>query len=175
MKQKLLTLGILGLLISFSARGQKFVDQLNVGELMPKDIKIGGFTEAQNNDCSCRVFYIQYDNQGGQNGVQGETYGIHHQNDTIVAVIKITMRMNKTDAMQTYISRMTSFMRTANNAINRKIIAARDSKKGVVDGIYYFGYSFDNGKKYRVTGVVETTLIEETYFPKSNYKPKLTD
>jgi len=163
----------LGIQASFS---QKYIDQIRVGEPMPKEINKGGWTEKPDPDCSCRVFYISHGNSGySTSGVQGETIGIHYENDTVIGVIKISMRMSRQDALQVYISRLSYFVKTLEHFPDRKLLAARDSNNGKVDGIYYFGYSYNDGKKWSVTGVVENTIIEETYLPNSNYKRKLVD
>lgn len=142
---------------------------------MPKDINVGGYTESTAKDCSCRVFYISFEGLGDSNGAKGEVYGIHHSRDTIVGIIKTTLRANDNDALRTYISRMTYFIKTQSHFPGREIIAARDSKKGIVDGIYYFGYSDDKMKTFRVIGVVGQALIEETYKPRTTYKPKFVN
>ena len=65
-------------------------------------------------------------------------------------------------------------MRNKNNFPDRKLIKNRyTGKDDVEDGIYYFIYSFDNGTKYKGSGVIESILIEETYLPNSSYKPGL--
>ena len=161
-----------------TANGQTFIDQIRVGQKMPKKINIGGYTENKSEDCSCRIFSINYNVQswetGGGGAELGEVFGIHYnENDTVVGVIKIIMRMSNEDAQKVYNSRLSEYMRNQSYFKNRELIAVRDRKNGVVDGIYYFTYSYENGKKYRTTGIVERTIIEETYAPNSSYKPRL--
>jgi hypothetical protein len=161
-----------------STTGQTFLDQIRVGQKMPKKINIGGYTEDKSDDCSCRTFFIDYGVQswetGGGGAELGEVYSIHYdENDTVVGIIKIIMRMNNEDAQKVYNSRLSEYMRNQSYFKDRQLIKVRDSDNGVVDGIYYFIYSYDGGKKYRSTGVVGKTIIEETYTPNSSYKPRL--
>lgn len=155
---------------------QTYIDQIKIGDVMPKDIDKGGYQEKENADCACRVFYITYNlNDIGSTkmGEKAKTIGIHYENDTVVAIIETKMRMSNSDALQVYIMRMSDILKTLSYYPNRKILSARTSKKGTVDGIYYFGYTDDNDKTRKMIGVVGNTIIEETYKADSNYEWKL--
>lgn len=170
--KRLLFIGVVTL-ISFNVIGQTFVDDIRVGKLMPSKINKGGYNEETSENCICRTFSIRHQDGGS---VLGEVVAIHYnKQDTVVGVIKIKMRVNSLDAQKVYTSRLSEYVRTQNVFKDQQLIKVRDTDNGVVDGIYYFIYSFDNGKVYRGTGVVNNTLIEETYFSKSNYIPKLKD
>lgn len=161
------------LTISFNAKGQVFVDQIQVGQKMPSKINIGGYKEETTQNCTCRTFSIKFQDV---ESVQGVVVAIHYnKQDTVIGVIKIIMRASSLDAQKVYSSRLSDYMRTQSVFKDRQLIKVRDSDNGVVDGIYYFIYSFDNGAIYQGTGVVKNTLIEETYFPKSTYAPRLTN
>ena len=135
---------------------------------MPDQIDKGGYTEQKAENCTCRTFSIKY------NVKSAETIGIHYnENDTVTGVIKIILRLNNEDAQKVYNSRLSEYMRTQSYFKDRQLIKVRDSDNGVVDGIYYFIYSYDSDKKYRTTGVVENAIIEETYLPDSSYKPAM--
>lgn len=155
---------------------QTFIDQIKVGDVMPKDINKGGYSEKENADCSCRVFYTAYDLDDIGNtkmGTKAVTIGIHHENDSVVGIIETQMRMSNSDALQVYIMRMSDILKTLSYYPNRKILSARTSKKGTVDGIYYFGYTDDNDKTRTMIGVVGNTIIVEKYKVDSNYQWKL--
>ena len=175
-KLTIMTLAILSL--ALSATGQTFIGKIRVGQKMPDEINKGGFTEEKTKNCSCRIFSIKNNVNpweiGNGGAVLAETIGIHYnENDTVTGVIKIILRLNNEDAQKVYNSRLSEYMRTQSYFKDRQLIKVRDSNGGVVDGIYYFIYSYDNDKKYRGTGVVESAIIEETYIPNSSYKPKL--
>ncbi len=159
--------------ISFS---QTFFSELKIGDIMPKTLEKGGYSEKENPDCSCRIFYTTFnENDIGStiHGTKSKVVGIHYENDTVVAIIETQVRMNDSDALQVYISRMSEILKTLKHYPNRKILSARTSKNGTVDGIYYFGYSDDNDKTRKMIGVIGNTIIEETYRVESNYKWKL--
>jgi hypothetical protein len=160
--------------ISFS---QTFIDQIKVGDLMPTNIDKGGYSEKENPDCSCRIFFITHNTENSKMGDKATTVGIHYQNDTVVGIIKINIRVSESDALLVYISRMSYLINTLKSKYyaNREIIKARDSKNGTIDGIYYFGYSDDNGNTRKMTGVINNTIIEEIYKVDSNYNWKLKD
>ena len=62
-------LTILPLMIT--ANGQTFIDQIRVDQKMPKKINIGGYTENKSEDCSCRIFSINYNVQSWETGGGG--------------------------------------------------------------------------------------------------------
>lgn len=160
--------------ISFS---QTFIDQIKVGDLMPTNIDKGSYLEKENPDCSCRIFFITHNIENSKMGNKATTIGIHYEKDTVVAIIKINLRVSESDALQVYISRMSNLINTLNSKYyaNRELFKARDSKNGTIDGIYYFGYSDDSGKTRKMTGAINNTIIDETYKVDSNYSPKLKD
>lgn len=173
-----LTLTLLTILIlAISSNGQTFIDQIRIGQKMPEKINKGGFTEEKTDNCTCRIFSINYNiNQQSLSGgaVLAETIGIHYNEyDTVTGIIEINLRLNNEDAQKVYNSRLIEYMRTQLTFKDRQLIKVRDSDNGIVDGIYYFIYSYDSGKKYRATGVIENAIIDETYLPKSNYQPRL--
>lgn len=174
-----LTLTTLTILtLALSATGQTFIDQIRVGQKMPYEIDKGGFTEEKTENCNCRIFSIKHNVSsweiGGGGAELAETIGIHYnENDTVTGVIKIILRLDNEDAQKVYNSRLSEYMRTQSYFKDRQLIKVRDSDNGVVDGIYYFIYSYDSGKKYCATGVVENAIIEETYIPNSSFKPRL--
>jgi len=166
------------LTLTLAATGQTFIDQIRVGQKMPEEINKGGYTEEKAVNCTCRIFTIKYNvnpgDLGGGGAVLAETIGIHYnKNDTVTGIIKIMLRLNNEDAQKVYNSRLSEYMRTQSYFKDRQLIKVRDSDNGVVDGIYYFTYSYDGGEKYRSTGVVEKAIIEETYLPNSSYDPRL--
>lgn len=167
----LLLLSATLLMLTFNSNGQAFVDDIRVGQRMPSKIDMGGYKEETAQNCSCRTFSIKHQDGGS---VQGEVVAIHYdKKETVIGVITIKMRSSSLDAQKVYTFRLSDYMKTQNVFKDRQLIKVRDSDNGVVDGIYYFIYSFDNGEIYRGTGVVKNTIIEETYFPKSSYEPKL--
>lgn len=178
--KKLTILLLAFLTMSFSVVGQTYLDDIKVGQKMPQDINIGGFTEQNVENCSCRVFKINYDVSpnainNGANEIS-ESIGVHYdKNDTVTGIIKISEELTEDVAEKMYISDMSYFMRTQYYFKGRKIVKVRDSNHGVVDGIYYFIYSSDNGKIYHAEGFVRNFIIEETYNPNSNYKPRLVN
>lgn len=168
--------------MSIKVYGQTFIDDIKVGQKMPAQINKGGYTEEESEKCTCRIFSINYNVQswetGGGGAVLGQVIAIHYnENDTVVGIIKMISRKDKTDALKVYIARLSEYLRTISKFPDRKFLVARDYKPAdhSVDGIYYFGYLFNNDKYRKVTGVVENTIIEETYIPKSSYKPALID
>ena len=166
--KKVVLVWAITLILSFNSNGQTFVGQIHVGDKMPSKINIGGFREESAENCACRVFSIRYQEGGG------EVIAIHYnKQDTVAGVIIIKMRASSLDAQQVYNGRLSEYMRTQSVFKDRQLIKVRDTDNGVVDGIYYFIYSFDNGTIYQATGIVNNTLIEETYYPKSSYLPKL--
>jgi hypothetical protein len=174
-----LTIMILAILtLTISSFGQTFIDQIRVGQKMPDQIDKMEFKENKTENCACRMFTIKYSvdpsDIGNDGAVLAETIAIHYNDkDTVTGVININLRLNNEDAQKVYNSRLSEYLRTQSYFKDRQIIKVRDSDNGVVDGIYYFIYSYENGKKYRATGVVEKAIIEETYIPNSSYNPRL--
>jgi len=176
--KKLTILFLTFLTLSFSAVGQTFIEEIKVDKKMPTDINVGGFTEENVENCSCRVFKINYDVSpnainNGANEIS-ETIGIHYnKNDTVTGIIKINEELTDNDAQINYIIDMGYFMRMLHYIKDWKIVKVRDSNHGTVDGLYYFIYSSDNGKIYHAEGFLKNFIIQETYNPNSNYNPRL--
>jgi len=165
---------------SFSGFSQDFVDDIKVGQIMPKNVSIGGYLEEETENCNCRIFSITYDVNRGYSGNSGaktaQTIGIHfNEQDTVTGIINITLRLNNEDAQRVYISRLSEYLRTQSYFTDRKLLKVRDTNSGVVDGIYYYSYSYNNGENYKAIGVVEKAIVEETYLPNSSYEPRLID
>lgn len=161
-KKNILCILFLGVFkLSYS---QIFIGDIKIGEPMPSKVNVGGYIEQDNSDCSCRVFAT---NQG--------TLGIHYENDTVVGIVSVEKRASRIDALQAYILKISRFMKIQEMFPGREFSASRDSKNGVVDGIFYFGYTDDKGITRTVTGVVGDVIIEENYFVNSNYQNKLHD
>lgn len=156
---------------------QTFISQIKVGDLMPTNIDKGFYKEKENPDCSCRIFFITRNVENAKMADKATTIGIHYENDTVVGIIEINLRVSESDALQVYIMGMSGLINTLKLEYyaNREITKARDSKNGIVDGIYYFGYSDDNGKTRKMTGVINNTIIKEVYKVDSNYDLKLKD
>ncbi len=157
---------------------QTFLSQIKVGQKMPQEIRTGGFIESKGEDCSCKVYTIEYEIDKSQLGNGGanlaETIGIHYdQNNIVTGIINISLRTNEKDAYTVYIGEMSEFLRNQSMIKDWKFINARDTNGGIVDGIFYFTYSYQNGELYKSIGVIKSAVINETFIPNSSYTPKL--
>ncbi len=157
---------------------QTFLSQIKVGQKMPNEIRTGGFIESKGDDCSCKVFTIEYEIDKSQLGNGGaaltETIGIHFdQNNIVTGIINITLRNNEKDAYTVYIGEISEYLRYQSIIKDWKFINARDTNVSVVDGIFYFTYSYQNGELYKSIGVIKSAVIKETFIPNSSYTPKL--
>jgi len=165
---------------TLKSHGQVFIEDIQVGQKMPEQIDKGGFTDERAKDCSCKIFSIDHHVNSwevGNGGAElGEIISIYYnENDTIIGIMKGKGRLNNLDAQQVYNTLLSQYMKTQSRFPNRQIIKVRDSDNGVADGIFYFIYTSDGGKTYRATGVIKNSIIEETYFPNSNFKPLLVN
>lgn len=163
---------------SYSQTNLTSINQIKVGQKMPTQIDIGGFTEEKSDGNFCRIFSIEYKydfnyGTGGGGAELGEVIGIHfNDSNIVVGIIKIVLRMNNNDALNVYNIRFNDFSKTQ-SYFKRDLLY---NTNGLLNDIPYFMYSFyDNiygNTLFRTTGKIESTIIEETYIPNSSYKPK---
>ena len=176
------------ILVSYNLFGQIHIDQISVGDVMPKNIDLGGFKEVQGEDCNCRVFSIEfnYDTTDSwtkqsiesQQDVTLETViGIHFNSENIVVgVIKNEIWLSESKRLESYKYFRNYDMDLINRFEDYLLIANEESYNNDYSTKYY-SYSIDNYGKGRINvirskGIVKSVQIEETYIPNSSYRPR---
>ncbi|RED43714.1 hypothetical protein DFQ02_1331 [Seonamhaeicola aphaedonensis] len=175
---------ILTFLISFNIFGQKFINQIQVGEKMPSEIKIGGFIEQNSSDCECRTFSIDYGYdiydpatirllQREKGAKLGSVIALHYNSKNIITgKIVIDMYYNE-DYVPVFLKQDYEYdLKLINQFEDFEFI-----ENNFETDLYYYSYLMKNYEVdgltvIRTKGVVKNYRIEETYIPNSSYEPR---
>jgi hypothetical protein len=138
---------------------QTFVEMIHAGDKLPDTIKVGGFTEKLQDNCSCRIFEIVYTQDKitsrSNNGSLATVIGIHYNKVSIVTgVVKLTMRINIDDAKQAYEGRLPYMRRFVKEYRGAKYIKEHKADPNKTNDVDYFAYSLDSGKVIKVFGYI---------------------
>jgi len=164
--------------------GQKFFDQIRVGEKMPNEINVGGFTEQNSDNCDCKTFSIDYGYninnpttikllQKEKGTKLGSVISLHYNSENIVTG-KITIDMYYDEEF------VSSIFNKDYNYDLKAIEQFRDFEfieKDFETDLHYYSYFMKNYEVdglnvIRTKGVIKNYRIDETYIPNSSYEPR---
>ena len=182
-QMKIITI-IFTLIISYNVFGQKFIDQIRVGEKMPNEINVGGFTEQNSENCDCKTFSIDYGFDiydpatinllKREKGAKlGSVITLHYNSEKIITgKIEIDMYYNEDYLPIIFKQDYDYDLKLINQLSDFEFI-----EKDFETDLYYYSYRMKNYEindldVIRTKGVIKNYHIEETYIPNSSYDPK---
>jgi hypothetical protein len=171
-------------LISYNVSGQKFIDQIRIGEKIPSKINVGGFTEQNSDNCNCRTFAIEYDYdlrdpyvvqslKAQKDAKLATVISLHYDlENTIVGIIKIEMNIDENKTADFFISDFEYDMKLTKQFEDFEFIESNLNSDLKYYSVKIKNYETDGLDVIRTKGIIKNSFIEETYLPNSSYDPR---